>query len=565
MTPKDLIRDPELVKQIRSQCSGLKSMRDEYKSLWLDIRDFLSPRSARFTGERQDDATREDLNIINTTPRFAVRALPSGMQSGVTSPMRPWFRLGTPDPDVEDSEAVKLWLAEVERRMRVVMSRSNLYSRLKSTYGTLGTYGTSCFMIDEDEEDIIRAYDYQIGSWALGQDHRGRVNRMVRELEMTAEQWYRRFAKNGDTSMLPSEVVNAYDQGNYHQKLPITHIIEPNRHHKEGSALSMHLPWASIWMKGEGSSESIIQYKGYHTQPFFAPRWNIVGENVYGEGCGEIALGDARQLQLQEKRGLQVLDKFTHPTMVGDGSIKNQRTTNLPGETVYVNGLVNGRGGYFPAYQINNPYLDVIESKQRQIEERINEAFFKNLFLMVAEIGDQPNITATQISAMREEKLMMLGPVLEQLNDDLLDPMIDRVFDVMFRRGLFPEPPEEVQGMTLRVEYVSVLAQAQKAMGIGNIERFSGFAANMSSLNPKARAKLNVYEAIDEYADGTGVPPKLVHTNEEADAIMAAQAQQAQAQQAMEQLPAMAGALKTASETEVGGESIVDQMVNAQG
>lgn len=554
-----MISDEELIRKLRSQCAGLKEIRDQYQSLWIDIRDFLAPRTARISGERQDDATRQDLNIINTSPRFAVRALPAGMQSGVTSPLRPWFRLGTPDHDLEDFQPVKEWLAEVERLMRLVMARSNMYDRLKSNYGILGNYGTSCFMMDEDDEDIIRGYDYALGSWSIGQDHRGRVNRMVRHLEMNVEQWYGRFPKEA----IPNEVKVAYDRGDYHHKFPVIHVMEPNRNFTPGSALSKKLPWASIWMRDEGNSGNILLYKGYNTQPFFAPRWDIVGEDVYGTGCGEVAIGDGKQLQLQEKRALQIVDKFTHPTMVGDGSLKNQRTSNLPGETVYVNGLVNGRGGYFPAYQIGNPYLDVIENKQRQIEQRIDEAFYKNLFLMVAELGDQPNITATQINTMREEKLMMLGPVLERLNDELLDPLIDRVFDIMYRRGMFPEPPPEIRGMRLRVEYVSILAQAQKAMGIGNIERFAGFVGNMAAIDPRALAKFNTFEAINEYADGTGVPPKLLNTDEEAEATMAAQAQAQRAQQTMENMPAMAQAAKTASETEIQGDPLLDRVSDA--
>ncbi len=116
----------------------------------------------------------------------------------------------------------------------------------------------------------------------------------------------------------------------------------------------------------------------------------------------------------------------------------------------------------------------------------IDEAFYKNLFLMIAEVGDQPNITATQINTMREEKMLMLGPVLERLNDELLDPLIDRVFNIMLKRGMLPPPPKEIQGMPLRVEYISVLAQAQKAMGIGNIERFVGFVGNLAALQAQA-------------------------------------------------------------------------------
>ncbi len=40
-------------------------------------------------------------------------------------------------------------------------------------------------------------------------------------------------------------------------------------------------------------------------------------EDVYGYGCGEIALGSAKALQLMEKRKLQGIDKNVNPPMVG--------------------------------------------------------------------------------------------------------------------------------------------------------------------------------------------------------------------------------------------------------
>lgn len=548
----------ELTKQLRTRRAGLINLAAPYRRNWIDIRDFLAPRTARFMGEKSNDATRQDLNIINSSPRFAVRTLPAGMQSGVTSPMRPWFRLGTPDPDLEEFKPVKEWLFDVERVMRMVMSRSNLYDRLKSNYGILGTYGTSALFIEDDPDDIIRAFDFAMGSWYVANNDKGRVDTLYRDVNMTVVQWVTKFGLN----KVPAYVKAQYDSGNYEAEFPIVHILEPNRLFVEGSALNKHKRWASIWLVFERSDkQAIMEWKGYEDQPFFCPRWDLVGEDVWGVGAGEYAIGDGKQLQLGEKRSLQILDKFANPTMVADASLRNQRKTNLPGDTTYVNGLITGNQGYRPAYQVTNPPFDLIEAKQRQIEERINEAFYKNLFLMVVELEGQPNITATQINMMREEKLMMLGPVLERLNDELLDPMIDNIFAKVVRRGMVPPPPPELEGMPLRVEYISVLAQAQKAMGIGNIERFIGFAGQMAELDPSALAKVNTFETINEYADGTGVPPKLVNTNDEAQETVAAQAQAAQAAQMLESGGQMADMAKTASETEVTGDSALAKAV----
>jgi len=297
-----------------------------------------------------------------------------------------------------------------------------------------------------------------------------------------------------------------------------------------------------------------------------APRWDVLGEDVYGYGCGEIALGSAKALQLMEKRKLQGIDKNVNPPMVGDASLRNQRTTILPGETTYVSGLITGKQGFTPAYQVN-PYLAELKEEIQRVEMMIDEAFYKNLFLMIAEVGDQPNITATQINTMREEKMLMLGPVLERLNDELLDPLIDRVFNIMLKRGMLPPPPKEIQGMPLRVEYISVLAQAQKAMGIGNIERFVGFVGNLAALQaqagkaPTAFDKLDFDQTIDEYADGVSVPPTIVRSDDVVAEMRQAEQQQMQQAQQLQIAQQGAQAAKDLSQADTSGDNVLTRLM----
>jgi len=549
---KDLLHDlmdgrgREFTKIYRARYNGLDQERSSYIPLWRDMRDFLAPRTARFKGELINDATRQDLNIINTSPRFAVRILGAGMQSGVTSPMRPWFRLGTADPDMRQNKRIKEWLFDVERILREIMSRSNIYDRLKSTYSLQGVYGIASLFLDQDDDDIIRGHDFPMGTFMVATSAAGRCNAAYRDVSMTAAQMMAKFKGRA-----PEMAKLAYDRGDYETRFDVCHIVEENRIYKERSAYAAHKRFSSIWLdRSKPEDDAILGWEGYDYNPVFSPRWDVYGEEVYGSGCGEYALGDAKQLQLLEKRSLQILDKVAHPTMVGDASLKTQRTTNMPGETTYVNGLITGNQGYRPAYQIQRPPIDIVDAKSMRVEARIDEAFYKNLFLLVTELADQPNITATQINTMREEKLLMLGPVLERLNDELLDPLIDVIFNIAQSRGLLPPPPEELQGMPLKVEYISVLAQAQRAMGIGNIERFVGFVGNLALIDPRAPNKLNTNEIIDEYGDGIAIPPRLIRTNDEVSEIDQQQQQQAAAAQMAEIGPPMAKAAKDLSQTE---------------
>lgn len=554
--------EPEkLAQSYEKRDAALMTEFNRVKPIYIDVRDFLAPRTARFDGEQVHSGQRQDTNIINTKPRFAVRTLPSGMQSGVTSPMRPWFRLGLPDPDLEQFAPVKRWLFIIEQRMREVMGRSNLYDRLKSNYGILGNYGTSALILDEDEEDVIRGIDLLMGSFRVATDANGRVNTLYRTITLTATQVMERGQKRG--WIVPPIIKQQYDLGNYEARFTFCQVLEENRNFRPGSALKQYKRFASVWIHKESAGPSIVHVGGYTDKPFMCPRWDVIGEDAYGIGCGELALGDAKQLQLMEKRKLQGIDKNVNPPMIADASMRNQRVSILPGDTTYVNGLINGRPGYQPAYQVN-PYLRDLKEEIAVVAERIDEAYFKNLFLMVAEIADQPNITATQINAMREEKLLMLGPVLERLNDELLDPVIDRVFSIMESRGMVPPPPKNIQGMPLKVEYISVLAQAQKAIGIGNIERFVNFTASLAGAtqNPAPLDRLNMDEIIEEYADGVAVPPHLLNTPEEAEARRQDREQQAQQAQALQSGVAAADVAKTMSETDMNKDSALLRALN---
>lgn len=560
----------ELTLIYKARYASLTNELSSFEPLYMDIRNFLAPRTARFKGEQLNRGERQDLNILDISPRLAVRTLAAGLQSGVTSPLRPWFRLGTPDPALQEYEPVKLWLHTVEMKMREVLNRSNIYDRLKSTYGILGTYGTGAIGIDEDEEDTIRATDFATGSFMIATSAAGRVNTLYRDVQLTCSQMIGKFA-GGDlkkaSEMLPASVVNDYSNGNYETKYSLVHIVEPNRNHRDGSALSKFKRFTSVWYDpSRQGKEAIYKLSGYDDIPVMAPRWDVIGEDVYGYGCGELALGSAKALQLMEKRKLQGIDKNVNPPMVGDASLRNQRTSILPGETTYVSGLITGKQGFTPAYQVN-PYLGELKEEIQRVEMLIDEAFYKNLFLMIAQFGDQPNITATQINTMREEKMLMLGPVLERLNDELLDPLIDRVFNIMLKRGMLPPPPKEIQGMPLRVEYISVLAQAQKAMGIGNIERFVGFVGNLAALQaqagqaPTAFDKLDFDQTIDEYADGVAVPPTIVRSDEKV-AGMREQAQQQQ-QQAQQLQIAQAGAqaAKDLSQADTSSDNVLTRLM----
>ena len=170
----------------------------------------------------------------------------------------------------------------------------------------------------------------------------------------------------------------------------------------------------------------ILRKSGFDIFPVVAPRWEITGEDVYGTMCpGMVAIGDVKMLQTLQKRKSQAIEKIINPPMIGPAALKSVKTSILPGDITYSDER-EGRAGFRPIHEINFPVGDV-SNDIREVQFMIRRAFYEDLFLMLA-TSDRRQITATEIDERKEEKLIALGPVLEQLNQDLLDPLIDITF-----------------------------------------------------------------------------------------------------------------------------------------
>ena len=108
--------------------TDIKDERSTYFGHWEELSEFIMPRRGRFLTSKSNDGSKKNGKIIDSTGSMAVRTLSAGMMSGITSPARPWFRLATPDAALMEQSDVKQWLFAVEKTMRDIFSRSNLYN-----------------------------------------------------------------------------------------------------------------------------------------------------------------------------------------------------------------------------------------------------------------------------------------------------------------------------------------------------------------------------------------------------------------------------------------------------
>lgn len=543
-----------------NRLNALKNEQGSWRAHWGELADYVQPRKARLlSADQRNEGQKRNQNIVNGTATWGLRVLASGMMAGITSPARNWFRLTTPDPDLAEFGTVREWLHVVEQRIRQAFARSNIYNHLHQTYESLGLFGTSVLHVEDDPEDILRAYSFPIGQYYLANSSRLRIDTFYRELSLTVGQVVEQFGLD----VVTPRVRDLYNRGDVDQWVKVTHLVEPNRDYEVGRIGSF--PFRSCWFEQSGENEDglggkFLRESGYEEFPAMCPRWSVTGEDVYGSSPGMDALGDVRALQLLERRKAQAIDKIINPPMVAPTSLMQTKASLLPGDITYINEIQGGQV-FRPAIEVSPSALPALSQHIAEHEARIKTSFYADLWLMMAQ-GSSQTMTAREVAERHEEKMLQLGPVMERLQDELLDPLVERTFNILLRNGDLPPPPEELAGQDLRVEYLSIMAQAQKMLGITGVERLASFAGNLAAVRPEVLDKIDFDQLIDEYGQMLGTPPALVRTDEDVLAIRQAKAEQAQAAQAAQAAQGVVQGAKLLSETDMKGDTALNRMLS---
>jgi hypothetical protein len=563
--------------------SALKQERTSFESHWREIAEYLFPMRPRFTITDRNRGDRRNQKIIDSTATFAANTLSSGLHAGLTSPARPWMKLSTPDPELAKFPPVAKWLYDVTQRMLTVFQLSNLYKVLPSIYDDMGVFGTAAVGILDDPSDVgrsgdlFRCYQYPIGSYWIDRDNRGLPSTFFREYSKTVEQLIEEFGgpdgqklelgHDPDWSRFSLTVKRLWDEHQSHQQIEICWMVTANRDYREGALGYRGFPWVSCHFEkavNEPTHSRVLREAGFHEFPVLVPTWKRGAEDLYGTDCpGMTALGDVRQLQAAQKIKGQAIAKLVHPPLQAPHSVRTQKVSALPSDISYVD-VGAGQEGIRPLYEIR-PDVQHLVLDINDVRGLIHKAFHVDLFRMI-QLSDQQGssqpVTAEEIRAREQEKMIQLGPVLESTNDELLDPFIDRSYEMMLRAGIFddlPAPPD-LNGVELVPEYISILAQAQKLTKVAPLDGFNMRIANMAAVHPSVLHKIDPFELVNEYADAFGINPKLIKSDEDAAAGVEASARAAQEQAMAEQVAKLGAGAKALGSTPMEGDTALTRL-----
>lgn len=518
---------------LKKRRESLKEERRRWVPHWRELQEYIDPLRGRFDDETSYQKNRPNFQKIITGRSIKARkTLSSGMQSGLTSPSRAWFKLSVADPD-SVTQAVKEWLDIVHERMMKVMGSSNFYQEIEATYDELATFGTAAMIIEEDFDNVIRCKTFTAGTYFAATDASGMINTFLHDRWMTVQQIVGEFGYD----KCPDSIKRKWRDDDMDERIMVTNLIETDYGNEEGRI-------KSCWYTADNDGH-LLREGFFRKFPVMFPRWHTVFGSDYGYGPGTIALSDIKQLMRMQKDKLIGVAKQVSPPLLVSNSLMGQGIYTAPNAITYS----STEGGdadkqVSPLYPVSLNLSD-LRASIADTEAAINESFYVDMFLML-QSRDNPQMTATEVAERRTEKMTVLSPVLERLEEELLTPAIVRIFDIMMDAGVIPEPPEDIQtmGTGLKLDYVSIMAQAQQAAGLQPLQQMSGYVATLLQSFPEISDKLDFDKIVEHYHMYIGTPADIIREQEEVDAIRQQRQQQLQQQQGMEQMVQGAGALE---------------------
>lgn len=495
-------------KYFEARRQELKSIFDGIKPDLQEQADYLMASSPRFIVRNVNKARQKNKKLLDSTPLLAIRNFASGMMSGATSPTEKWFKTGLMKKQVESWET-KNWCAKQAELSRRILQASNFYQILPDVYKQMGVFSFAAVAIERDFDSVVNFQLLPIGSYFYSKNSKGKIDTFCRNYMMSARNLIEQFGKENC-----SDSVLEFAQKTPNKMIEIVHFVEPNKDYVTGSPISSQKEFISVYYEvgsNDKQSNKFLKKSGFSRFPFVVFETSVNGEDNYpNDGPAAIAMPDIKQLMAITKEYAKAVKKIVTPAYKGPASLKGKGLTDNPG--AYNETDENGNG-LSPVYEVNPQILQIKQEKD-ELKQIIKEHFYNDLFAMILNTAERGR-TATEVNELKEEKLVLLMPLLGQINTALKE-ILDWLFYEEISLGILPEIPEELQGQEVEIEFISAFAQTLKARNIASIERFTTFVSNLAgAIDPVLTKKIKGEKIIDDYADFANIDPEHVASSDE--------------------------------------------------
>lgn len=531
-------------KELIERQEALASNRGTWEQHWREIAELMSPMRDDFNVQRTPGEKRTS-KIFDGTPGLAAENLASGLWGMLTNSANKWFELRTADEDLNESQGVREWLESATTRMMMAFAAGGqrFYTRVVDLYSDLVHFGTGVFYTDEDISGKGLHFSCRyLGECYIAENARERVDTVIRKHRMTARQALQKFGEK-----LGPKLRTCAEQ---HPEKPVEllHAVLPVEEY-DGTLPKTPVGWqpwqyASVYLSLE--DVNILEERGYYDFPYQVPRWSQKSRSVYGDSPAMLALPDAKMLNQMSRTTIVGAQKAVDPPLLApdEGSIRGIRISTGASGIIYGGIDAQGRRLYDTLEPRGAIGLGLEMEEQRRIAVR--EAFYASLLLLV----NQPGRTATEVLALQEEKMRLMGPHLGRVQSEFLDPLVERVFGLMMRGGQLPPPPEELRNQRIEIEYVSPMARAQKASEAHAVVRTLEVAAPLVQISPEVFDNFDMDAMVRLAGNAYGLPATMMRDPREVEEMRQQRQKMQIAAAAAQAAPGLAQAAKSGAEAQ---------------
>tara|TARA_R100001594_G_scaffold18582_1_gene36692 strand:- start:1164 stop:2801 length:1638 start_codon:yes stop_codon:yes gene_type:complete len=516
----------DLVTKIISKQESLKSFRTPWENLWQDCAEYVNPNRGDFSTIRYRGNTNRYEKIYDTTAPLANENLASGLHSFLTSPSQRWFVLKTFDDKLNQELPVKEWLDTTTNILydRVFnIPETNFNSQAHELYLDLGSFGTGVMMVQDKAGAPISFRTHHLADCFIQENDAGFVDTLYRKYKRTGRQLIERF---GET--VPENVVKISAKDPY-REFEVIHAVEPSETYGEPMKKPTSKPYKSCYVLVE--EKTLLEEGGFDEFPYMVPRWQKVAGEIYGRSPSMTSLPDIKMVNQMMKTIIKAAQKVTDPPLLvpDDGFILPVKT--VPGGLNFYRSGTQDRIEPLETKARPDIGLEMVQNRR----EHIMAAFHVDWMQLPDNKQKNPNMTATEVMARQEEKMRLMGPMVGRLQVEFLGPLIDRVFRIMTRKRQLPPAPTELQGMEMKIEYVSPIAKAQKTNQMFTITRLFESMAPLLQVKPELLDNMNVDETFRFFHHLLDAPPQILNEKEEVEQVRQERQEQQQAMMEAEQ------------------------------
>lgn len=517
------------------------SDRANFDALWRQVEDRVSYKGKHFNRQRTMGGEKSTDRIFDVTAPLACDRFAAACESMITPRTQRWHGLAPADPFLRANKEIKDWCEDATAILfgARYAPETNFASQTNESYWQIGAYGTGCVFVDDVLGRSLLYRAIHLAELYLGEDAAGRVDTVHREFSPTLRQLAQRFGEQA----LPEKWRDRLHK-NSEERTQVIHCVKPNDDRKVGRSDYQGMALASYYVMLDG--RTVLERRGYRTQPYCVGRYSTSPREVYGRGPGVLVLPEINMLNEARKTILRAAQKIVDPPLLlpEDGLM---RAFDLRAGALNYGG-VNEQGQQLVHALQTGARIDIGEAELVEMRKAVNDAFLVTLFQILV---DAPTMTATEAMLRAQEKGQLLAPTMGRLQGELVGSVIERELDILDAAGKLPPMPEELveAGGVVDIDYVSPLNRLQKA------EDGIGILRTLEALGPLAQIDntvidvFNVEQGARIMADVNGMPSKALRSEKQVKALREGRAEKQQMAEMLQAAPVAAQTAKTMAET----------------